>query len=127
MSALLSIGEANHAILNADAEISHAASCLPVGPTETRAALAAAQAQLVHARAVLAAVRLSLRTQGVFDALAYHEDMVTRLREGARLQRVAPHRGLNASADRHEAYAAALRTLVGPTETPGVVLMEGGV
>lgn len=117
MSALLSIGEANHAILNAGAEISFASFHIAKDAAEPRRALAAAQVQLVHARSVLAAVRLALRTQAMFDALEYHQEMAVRLRLGAIRAHMQPGRGLHASADRHSAFAAALRTLIGSADT----------
>ena len=127
MSALLSIGEANHLILNADAEIAlglRANNDPRPSVPESIAALGRARAQLTEARAVLAAVRLALRTQAIVDLLDHHEEMALRLREGARLQHVPPGRGLHAQADRHADFAAALRTLIG-TDAP-LRVEEGG-
>ncbi|MBI5768734.1 MAG: hypothetical protein HZA93_13130 [Verrucomicrobia bacterium] len=129
MSALLHLGEAAHKILNADAEIAFGIRAnndpRPSVPASI-AALSRARAQLTEARAALGAVRLALRTQAVFDALEYHDEMALRLREGARLQRVPPGHGLHASADMHEAFAAALRVLIGTPETPTEETTEGG-
>lgn len=123
MSALLSIGEANHLLLNADAEIGFAAtgtavvSAGVVVDPDPIAALTRARQQLTEARAVLAAVRLALRTQAIADALEYHREMAVRLREGAIRSRMLPGRGLHAGADRHEAFAKALRALIGTPQT----------
>ncbi len=119
MSALLSIGEADRAILIADAEIKSVA--IGVG----NGSLRHAQEQLAEARATLGAVRYALRTQAIFDALKYHEGMASCFRQGAIAQRVFPGRGLHAEADRHAAFARALRTLVGTVETPAAAGGEG--
>lgn len=118
MSALLSLGEANHAILNADAEI-QAVAMHGCGAT-----LARARERLAEARASLGAVRFVLRTQALADALDYHETMAIRAREAARLARMVPGRGMYLQASQHEAFAKALRVLIGTTEGIGAESSE---
>lgn len=109
MSALMHIGEADHRLLNADAEL----ASVDRQTGESYMGLVRAREQLKEARAALAAVRLALRSRELAAALEYHEQMAARLREGARLQGVAPGRGLHVPADAHAARAAALRVLIG--------------
>lgn len=110
MSALVSIGEADHAILNADAEIK-AVKAVACGATN--ASLRGALNQLDQARAVLAAVRLALRSHALADALDYHEHMAIAMRQAAKAARMPPGRGMYFQADRHDARAKALRALIG--------------
>jgi len=107
VSALLHIGEADHKLLNADAEI------VAVAMHGEGASLARAREQLAEARAALAAVRLVLRSHALAELLAYHETMEARLRAGALLMRTVLNNPLAANADTHAARAKLLRTLIG--------------
>lgn len=111
MSALLSIGEATHAILQSDAELGFC----QVGRTSDaqEQAITRARRKLTEARATLAAVQFALRSHALVDALTYHELMADRMRQAARLARMIPGRGLYQTAAQHDARAKALRALIG--------------
>ena len=116
MSALLQIGEAEHKLLNADAEIAvgiRANNDPRPSQREAIAALSRARAQLTEARAALGAVRFVLRSQALAEALAYHEAMESRLRFGAAAMRGVINNPLSANADLHATRAKVLRSLVG--------------
>ncbi|MES2697274.1 MAG: hypothetical protein V4773_27665 [Verrucomicrobiota bacterium] len=125
MSAVLSIGEANHRLLNSDAELG-ALQVTSASPGVTDA-LIRARNEIAEARAILAAVRLTLLSHNVGAALAHHEYMAVKVRDAARLARMIPGRGLYIQAEAHEQMAKALRTLVGPVVETVPAEPEGGV
>lgn len=121
MSALDSIGEAQHRLLNADTEIGtlQVTSAVP-SVTDT---LIRARQEIAEVRAILGAVQLILRGRILAEMLDHHELVATELREHAVWSRVPIH------ARRAEMYAGrarALRALIGPVDAPNTAGTEGG-
>lgn len=107
MSALMHIGEADHHILNADAEVVGVA-CHGVG-----ASLARVREQLTEAHAALGACRLALRSHLLTEVLEYHEVMAVQLRDAAKAARMPPGCSMYLQAGAHKQRAAALRRVIG--------------
>lgn len=131
MSALIHLGEADHKLLNAVAEIGRVVGVdeFVLSSDEVFAALSRASEQLAEAHAALAAVRLALRTRALAEALDYHHTMAITARNVALQARMRPGCGMHAQADQHERRAAALRVLIGagaPSESEGESESESG-
>lgn len=109
MSALLHVGEADHNLLRASAEIDLARKY----PSQTGDALLRASVLLLEVHAALGAVRFLLRSQVMTMLLAHHREMAQTLPEVARRANMPPGCSLRNRAEEHKAFAKALTDLIG--------------